>query len=268
MACYSKLLFSPGPLRNRAADERDECNNDPRNREIPIEIRQLEEKIDSLKRKIDDETITFNNLRNTADAQVLLGSLREQCTNEIEALQEAVHEEAYSFQKFNISTSTELPMEGDEGGDKLVDAINCLENVVKEKYESTTDELDVAETERVNAQKVVSDKMAAIQAQQKTLALHRETLQSLAKSVSVAQKAVYELREHEQNLGLSISANEDSPRELLKYIENRQEMLEEDFLDPNEAKIARKILKSLRKKVSNLVHPLPIFGLLNFFRRL
>lgn len=84
-----------GPIRVRKSDvddvrrrvekiaaQRDEANTDPRREEIPTEIRRLEEKVDSIKRQIEDDRIALDNLRLCADAENQISMLREQCTKD------------------------------------------------------------------------------------------------------------------------------------------------------------------------------------------
>lgn len=239
-------------LRRRVkkfAEERDEIAKDKRHKEIPIEIRQIEEKIDGVKRKIDDESIILDGLRHTADTQTSLSSLREQCRNEIEALQEAIHEEAYSFQKFSIAVDANLPKDGDDAGDQIVHAIEAMAEAAREKQDTLSSNLNRAIEDQTNAQKIVSEKSAVLASNQKTLLSLKSKLQSLASSASDVKKVVEELRRHETKLGETLTADEDSPRDLLKYLDSRLEALEEDALDLSVPEVARKVLKKLKKMV-------------------
>ena len=53
----------------RFAEQRNELNNDPRRKEIPRHIRQCEEKIDKLKREIEDDNIAIKELRRCVEEQ-------------------------------------------------------------------------------------------------------------------------------------------------------------------------------------------------------
>jgi len=203
-----------------------------------------------VKRKIDDESIILDGLRHTADAQTSLSSLREQCRNEIEALQEAIHEEAYSFQKFSIAINAVLPKDGDDVGDQIVHAIEGMAETAREKQDELNSNLNRAIEDQTNAQKFVSEKSAVLASNQKTLASLKSKLHSLAGSASDVKQVVEQLSHHEAKLGLTLTANEDSPRDLLNYLDERLESLEEDALAFNASEIARKVLKKLKKMVS------------------
>lgn len=236
-----------------SAEERDELNKDPRRDEIHLEIRKIEDHMEKLRRKIDDESIVLESLKHTADAQNSLLTLQEQCEKEIDGIDESIREESYSLSKFDIAAPAQLPKDGDDDGDKLSKAIEAMSAAARAKFDEADARLDRAKDDTMNTQKIVSEKSSLLAGSQKTLTLVKSKLLALAGSVADVQKTVEDLRRHETKRGATLSATEDTPRELLQYLDERLEELEEDAPDLNAAKVARKIIKRLSKMVSVVV---------------
>jgi cell division septum initiation protein DivIVA len=233
-----------------SAEEREELNKDPRRTQIHLEIRQIEEKMDKLKRQIDDESIVLESLKHTADAHNSLLTLQEQCEKELDVLDDNIREDSYSLTKFDIVVPKHLPRDGDDDGDQLSKAIEALSEAAREKYDVAGARLDRAKDDTMNTQKIVSEKSALSAGSQKTLTSVKSKLLALAGSVADVQKVVEELRQHETRRGATLTATEDTPRELLQYLDKRLEELEEDVPDLNAAKVTKKIMKLVMKRVS------------------
>jgi len=240
------------------AEERELANNDPRRTQIPLEIRQIEDKMDMLKRKIEDESMVLEALKQTADSQNALASLREQCEKDFEAMEENIREETYSLTKFNIPVPTSLPNEGDEEGDGLRTTIEAMLNGARSKHDAANGHFRSASEDAVKSQKIVSEKTALLANSQRSLVSIRAKLQATAGSVEEVRKLVDALRTHEENLGESTlppSATEESPREILEYLSERLEATEESAMDASVPEIVKKILKKLKKMVSSCIRP-------------
>jgi DNA repair protein RAD50 len=234
-----------------AAEERDALNKDPRRLQITKEIRDLEDAMEKLKRKIEDESTILASLKQTADSHSSLLALQEQCEKEIDVLDENVREEAYKLNKFDVVAPTPFPRDGDDEGDQLMQIFNSMKDISRDKLRVAAGRLDEYNNDVHVTEKIIAEKSAILTGNQKALATLRTNLSSLTRSLRIVQKTVEELREHELRLGLSLSANEEAPRELIKYIDDRLDELEEDDSpDVNVAKVSRKILKRLKKMVS------------------
>lgn len=206
--------------------------------------------MDKLKRKIDDENIVLESLKHTADAQSSLLTLQEQCEKELDGLDESIREESYSLTKFDITVPAHLPRVGDDDGDQLSQAIEAMAQAAREKYEAADGRLIKAKDDAMNTQKIVSEKTAFLSGSQKTLISVKSKLLSLAGSVGDVQKVVEELRRHEASRGATLTATEDTPRELVQYLDEKLEELEEDAPDLNATNVARKLIKRLTRMVS------------------
>ena len=228
-------------------------NKDPRRSQITNEIRELEDSMEKLRRKIDDETTILESLKHTADAHNSLRTLQEQCEKEIDLLDENVREETYKLSKFDVVAPTPLPRDGDDEGDQLTKVFESMMLVSRDKHRSAVGRFDRFNEDVQNTQKVIAEKSAVLAGNQKTLTSLKTKLSTLTSSLQSVQKSVEALRVREARLGFTVNPDEDSPRELINYIDSRLDELEEDD-DPNVnvAKTSRKILKRLKKMVSIL----------------
>jgi len=235
-----------------AAEERDKANADPRRDQIPLEIRKLEDKCDALKRQIEDETITLEALKQTANAQNALNVLREQIEKEFESLEEMIREESYSFTKFNIDVPTSLPRDGDDEGSQLSTVVKKIADGAREKHDTANAHYGSASEDAIRSQKIVSEKTALLTSSQRSLSQVKAKLQTASASVENIRKLVEALRKHEDKLGevaVPDTVTEEAPREILQFISERMEALEEANLDANGPEIARKLFKKLKKLV-------------------
>lgn len=197
-------------------------------------------------------------LKQTADSQNALASLREQCEKDFESLEENIRDESYSLTKFNIPVPPALPNEGDEEGDQLLKTIEAMANGARSKHDAANGHFRSASEDAVKSQKIVSEKTALLANSQRSLASIRAKLQATAGSVEEVRKLVDTLRTHEENLGESTlppSATVESPREILEYLSERLETVEESAMDASVPEIAKKILKKLKKMVSSCIRP-------------
>jgi chromosome segregation ATPase len=252
IACLSHCLTkSLMVLAFHTAEERDALNKDPRRTQITKEIRDLEDAMEKLKRKIEDENAILESLKQTTDAQNSLLALQDQCEKDIDILEENVRDETYKLNKFDVAAPPSFPRDDDDEGDQLMQIFNSMKEVSKSKLTVAAGRLDGYNSDVHITEKVIAEKSAVLSGSQKALASLRTNLSSLTTSLRLVQKTVEDLREHESRLGLSLNANEEAPRELIKYIDARLDEIEEDdSSDVNVAKVSRTILKRLKKMVS------------------
>ena len=209
--------------------------------------------MEKIKRKVDDETIVLERLKQTAEAQSSLSALKEQCSKELSDLEESIKEEAYSLGKFGMQVETPLPRDGDETGEQLSKEIESKMEAARERFTAAISNLERATDDATNSQKIVSEKTALLAGNQKSLTTVRARLQELEPSVSKMKQLVQELREHEAEQRRTLPADEYTPGELIKYIEERLDDLEDDAPDANYSKTAKKVLKKLRTMVRLIV---------------
>jgi hypothetical protein len=100
-------------------------NDDPRRKDIPAEIRQLEEKMDIASRKLQQEKAILDSLRDTLEKSNEIKVLEEECNKEFQQLGESIVDALSLFHQFNIPVP-KLPNEGeDANGDLLREEIEA-----------------------------------------------------------------------------------------------------------------------------------------------
>ena len=235
-----------------AGKQRDAKANDPRRKDIQTEIRQLEDKIDKVKRQIDDERLTLSTLRNSADAQNQIEVLEEQCAKDLEGLEEGIQDHVSTLQKFNIPMvpTDNLSLEGDDNGDELVKAFDSLADSARSKYDEMHAELSRDTEELTRTNQIISEKTALMSSSQQTLASLKPKIERVGDSVEKAKKVAQDLRRHETALGLTVRVSEEKPRELVNYLDGRLAAIEEDAPVENTVQTTQKLMKRLKKLVS------------------
>jgi DNA repair protein RAD50 len=229
-------------------------NNDPRRNDIPVEIRLEEDKIDKLKRHIEDDRMTLDTLRHSAEAQNTISVLKNQCTKDLESLQESMREHSYELQKYNLQPAGLLPGAdgGDANGDQLIALVGTLGDEVKDKYDAADTELSRVQEALDRAHQTVSEKTFLLKSRQQSAATLRAKLDAIKGSNSPLAKVsavVDELREHNTDAVLNLPV--DDPREILKYLDEQLQEIEEN--DPSSIgtpAVVRKVLIRLKKLVS------------------
>lgn len=251
-----------GPVRVRKSDvedmrrrveslvkQRDEANNDPRREKIPIEIRRLEEKVDSVKRRIEDDRIALESLRLCADAENQISMLREQCTKDVETLEETIRENAYLLQKYNLRLQGDgsLPSYEDDDGRGLVTYMESLVDKAQAEHSKAKAKHFKMEEDFNKSQRTLNEMQAACASKQQSLQSINARISSLKDGpVAKVESAIEELRTHESELGLEAPAKGASIKDIISYIDSRiQKVDEESPLDDIDYSV--KLLKKLRK---------------------
>jgi DNA repair protein RAD50 len=238
------------------AKERDELNSDPRRTDIPTEIRSLDEKIDKSKREIEYDQADLKDLRRTVEAQNAIAVLKEQCTKDLEPLQESIQEQSFVLQQYNITTPQELPgAEGsDENGDELTTAMEKVVDDISTKFDLSNHELSRSTEEANRLQQVVSEKSALLRHDQRALTSKRARMSQLDGpngSIEKVRRVVTSLRQYEGDIGVVTPAdiNEAKPQELLSYLGNMLEESESQSTEGIQEDTVRKIFTRLKKQV-------------------
>ena len=240
--------FSDIAIFLNIAEQREGLIKDPRKMEIIKEIRDIEDAMEKMRRKIDDETSVLQSLRHTADAQNALVALQEQCEKDIDLLDDNIREESYILNKFEVTAPNQLPRNGDDDGDQVLKIIESMMETGREKYNAATSRLDRSNTEIVDTQKAIAEKSAIITGNQKALASLKARQATLSSSIAKMQRTVEELRRHEEERGYSLEITEDNPRDLIKYIDEQLEELEEGAPELNVGRVAKNVLKRVKRK--------------------
>ena len=235
------------------AQRRDEANNDPRMTEIPLEIRSLDEKIDKLKRVIDDDQQVLRDLRQSADAQNEIVVLKDQCIKDVENLRDVVRENSFDFQKYVIPIPDPVQIsEDDESGNALVDAMEKLASRVSEKFEEARNKLSTITDEVASKQRIVTQKKAL-------LSHNQQTFQSLTARIRVMngengsygkyQRIVRTVKRFELENGVSTTIEESNPQSAVNHITAKLENIDENTLEGLTGDVLFKLFKQIKKMV-------------------
>lgn len=207
--------------------------------------------MDHLKRKIEDENIVLEALKQTTESQNALISLREQCAKEFEALEENIHDEEYTLTKQNIVVPKSLPKDDDEDGENLAKVIETMSNDARDKYDAANIFFRNASDEAVKSQKIVSEKTALLANCQRSLNTVKSKLQIATGSIHEIRKVLNDVSEgvvalKEESFPMTVA--QEAPREILAFIDKRLSDVEENK-DSIPAMFVNKILKKIRKMV-------------------
>jgi DNA repair exonuclease SbcCD ATPase subunit len=201
--------------------------------------------------------MTLDTLRHSAEAQNTISVLKNQCTKDLESLQESMRDHSYELQKYNLQPAGLLPGAngGDDNGDQLVALIETLGDDVKEKYDVADTELSRVQEALDKAQQTVSEKTYLLRSKQQSEATLRTKLDALKGNnspIAKVDRVVEELRQHNPDAVLNPLL--DNPRELLKYLDEQLQEIED--LDPSSIgtpAVVRKVLIRLKKLVSSVL---------------
>ena len=234
----------------RVAKERDQATQDPRRTQIPIEIRSVEEKIDAIKRQIEDDRMVLDSLRHCAENQNAITMLQEQCEKDAEAFEETFRDQSFLFQKHNLKPEQPIPdSENDHDGSQLVSLVEGILDRVREKHEAVKSDLSKAEDDLARTQRGCNERSAVLANHQQSLNSVKGRLEQLEGengSVAQAQKLIETLRIHEAGLGLSPPNKNASPQDLVDYLDERLNTIEEDA-PVDDAQYVRKLLRKLQR---------------------
>lgn len=241
----------------RFAKERDEANNDPRKNQIPIEIRDIESKLDHLKRDLEDDKIALVYLRQTSETHQAIAVLRGQCIKDLEILEDNTKDSAYILQTFNLSTfPKKLPCMDEIGDDGNVirDIFAQFLNEIKDKHDLRRLALDRANADVGKSQQAVSERRVVLGHDERLLSSKRARMGQLEApggSVELLSKVVQDLRVYEADLGLSTpdDVTLGHPRKILAYLSNRLAEVESQSTEGIQPDSVRKIFSRLIKQV-------------------
>ncbi|GKY96139.1 hypothetical protein MPSEU_000573900 [Mayamaea pseudoterrestris] len=225
----------------RLANERDEANSDPRLQNIEIEIRQIEDKWEELKRKQTDIKVELDALQESAEAHTAIATLDEELTREYETLEESVKDYSSLLCRFNLQDLEKLPkMSGD--GQAVVDAVEQMGIEIRDKLNDAQDRLGMATSAYNKQESAFAEKSWAL----RTI---RQNLQVLEQQKNVSEGAVVKVRAvveklREDNPGVLL--NENDPTALRKLIDEKIEDIN-DSLASTDPSVIKSVMKRLLK---------------------
>ena len=232
--------------------ERDSANSDPRKSEIPIEIRSYEDKIDKLRRQIEDDQQTLRELRLSADSHNEISVLQEQVAKQVEALQESIDDQKYDLERFRIPRPEFPTAGGDKRGENLVIAVENLSAAVTEKFDEEVRSLENVAINVTSKERAVSEKSALLTHNRQTLLSSRARIDALTGddgSVRKYQRVVSTMRRYAAEAEIATNFDENEPQTVLSFLDAQLEDLV-DIGGDSMIDVAPKILKRLKKMVS------------------
>ena len=249
-------------VRQKAAQferEAKQVNLDPRKSEIELEIRDSQDKLDKLKRDLDDDKITLRELQQSSDSQQAITVLRQQIVHDVLNLEEVLRDHAFEAQSFNLSSfPKDLPSLEDmgENGSELTDVIARFVDELTSKYEAQKFALERANAEIKKIEAIVSERKGALNSDQNSVKerkLRMELFEASGGSLDVIAEVFEELKTHQRKLCEPIpdAIDESRPVELLEYLNARVKEIEAESLDGITQETIKKILRRLWSLVSS-----------------
>lgn len=232
-----------------AAKDRDKANNDPRKNEIPIEIRSYEDKIDKLKRSIDDDTQALRDLRLNADSENEINVLKEQVAKDMEALQELVTEQNFDLDRFKL-TAPQIPIANDDHGEELVIAMEKLSSEAVDQFDNEMRQLEKATKDVTTSERTVSEKSALLTHNKQSLSSTRARIDALTGdegSVSTYQRVISAIRQYANGAGIVTEFDEKDPQTVVSFLTEQLEELDE--MTDDAVEVGRKLIKKLKMMV-------------------
>ena len=210
--------------------------------------------IDILNREIEYDNTVLKDLRQNTEAQNAITVLKEQAVTELENLQEALKENSFTFQKFNLPAPAALPGidGGDDGGDELVEAIEAFSTAIQDKYETVQQELTKAKEDQVSKQRVVSEKSALLTHNRQNLSSLRNRVDALGGengSVSKYQRTVNAIRQFEQASGTTPAFQGSDPQAVMAHLTTRIEDIEKSSSESIQPEVLAKVLDQIYSMV-------------------
>jgi len=246
--------------RQKAAQfekEAKQIASDPRKSEIEMEIRDSQDKLDKLKRDLDDDKIALRELQQSSDSHQAISVLRHQISQEVLNLLDVLRDHAFEAQSFNLNSfPKDIPALENigEDGSILTDTICAFSDEVTSRYETKKLEVERTNADIKRSEAIVFERKGALSSDQNSLREKISRLEQLdapGGSLHVVRDICEELKTHQRKTGeptpLTIDATR--PFELLDYLNTCLKEIDSDSLDG----ITLETIKSIMKKLWSLV---------------
>lgn len=233
-----------------SAKQLHDANQEAKDSDISAKISNEERKASVLKQQIDDDRMILETLRFSAEEQQNILILKDQTAKELEELDEGLRENVSLLQKFNLSAPNLPSIEGNDDGVELQKVLEKLSDSVHAKYDDVHSELVQATDELLRTQKTVSEKSALLGSNQLTLQSLRLKAAGLAENVETMKQVYEEIRQNEASIGRAFQIDEESPRDLLNYLDDMISSLQEEESSDDDHRVIKRVMKRLKKMVS------------------
>jgi hypothetical protein len=226
------------------ADRRNQKESDPRFTEIPQEIRECGEKVDTLKAEIQDLNLNLSDLRKVAEEQSTVKMLQNQLDSEVDAVKEIIGENSSTFNSRNIEVHPDA-----EGLLGILDGAveNAIEDLDKatEAFDSYSNNLKDIESRLSKSSAVLNQNKSTFDRRKKQL----DILSAEGGGVRRIKQITAACRQFEitQLNGTNILVNTE-PQDLLQHFTNKIGELVTDNDQPETISRTMKKLKKMSKK--------------------
>lgn len=238
---------------DKFAKELEEANKDPELKEIPIKIRSLDGKIDSLKRDIEAEEAALTTLRDHSEAQNEIVILKKQAVKDTQILQEqVVQDHSYVLQRFNVQVPNPLPgTDGeDQSGEQLTGVMESVAETIRDKFETALEKLNEAKENMSKSQQVVSEKSALVSHNRSHLMSIRQKLNSFSGengAVKKFERIVAAIKQFEAGRGIVTNMDARDPQKVLSYLGTKIEEIEASASDTVPPEMMTKVIDMLQQ---------------------
>ena len=234
----------------KAAKARDEANADQRQKEIPIEIGSLNNKIEELKKKIENDRAVQEDLRSTFKTQSAIEQMKTKCQTDLEELKINISEYRFNCQAYRIAPPPpELPGDDtDKRGEELKKIMEGVNDEISGKLEDRERELEKHQDMIRRIEAIVSEKSALYNHGVQSIRQKQQRSAALKPSIDKTKKVVEELRsfeQREQKVPTPVAITDGRPEELLSYLTERVDDIDGHSTEDIPPKIIRKVLKKL-----------------------
>lgn len=225
-------------------DMRNEKMNDPRRAEIPLEIKDYEDRMKTLKSDVDDLNTILKQLRKVAEEQNYIHMLERQVVSDTSMMQDMINENSFTLQSKNVEIRLDDP--------NTTENLRRIVNDLSDKLDQSKQDLD----QYVDGLKEAENNFSALSGvlSQKKMTLEKKTnqLEALCSDGGGVQKIKHIIkaaRQFESNTFDETTLTPDvEPQQLLQHFTDKLGELAIDSDQPETISRTIKKLKKLSKK--------------------
>jgi DNA repair protein RAD50 len=241
-----------------AAKKRDEANNNPRRKQIPIEIASLRNKMDAIQINLDKDKEVQEELMEFQKDEAEINEAKISADSEFETLQEEMKEsvDPTQFRLFGLDSPPKvLPKrDDDKSGNELQSLIKKARDEIKDKLDEIQSDMEKI-NESVQNLTEKRDKTSALLDQDKaSIVSVKARMTQLQNSVDRNAHVVQKVRTYERSRDRDSDENpfkpdEADPQALLDYLKERLDAIESESTKGVPVAVLKKVMKSLKKRV-------------------
>jgi len=235
------------------ADARDELLNSTRGTEISREIKDSQEKMGKLQKKIDNGKKILQELRKCAEINNSIEIFEKQVRNEKELIEQTKNDNSALLSQFNMMNIPTEILDGNyETQNQLNDTMDTYVAEVGDKLDTATRESDEASSQLQKLGNSVSKLSGMVDHNRSNLMDLKEQLTMLSGDGRGVQKIKYTIRQirtyEQQNFGTTIPTNIE-PQQLIAHCTQKMDESTAESDQPESIeRIMKKLMKLARKR--------------------